>query len=86
LEVCPSCNIQTIIFNSFAEHPIDYLLKRGVSLSINTDARTLTNVSLTEEYQKLVSTFDWGIEEIQKCNLNALKKSFLTEGKPVLSL
>jgi adenosine deaminase len=77
LEICPTCNIQTDVFNSIEEHPIDYLFKKGVSLSINTDARTLTNVSLTEEYQKLINIFNWGLEEIRQCNLNAINRSFL---------
>lgn len=77
LEICPTCNIQTDVFNSIEEHPIDYLFKKGVSLSINTDARTLTNVSLTEEYQKLINIFNWGLEETRQCNLNAINHSFL---------
>jgi adenosine deaminase len=79
LEICPSCNIQTDIFNSFEEHPINYLFQRGVSLSINTDARTLTNISLTEEYQKLIVNFNWGLKEIKHCNLDAICNSFIDD-------
>jgi adenosine deaminase len=77
LEICPTCNIQTDVFNSFEDHPIDYLCRRGVSLSVNTDARTLTNITLTEEYQKLIETFNWGLEEVKQCNLNAIDQSFI---------
>jgi adenosine deaminase len=49
LEICPSCNIQTNVFKTFEYHPIDYLYKSGANVSINTDARTLVNISLTEE-------------------------------------
>jgi adenosine deaminase len=79
LEICPSCNIQTDVFKSFEDHPIDYFYKRGVSLSINTDARTLVNISLTEEYKKLISTFNWNLEDLKQCNLNAVKHSFIPE-------
>ena len=79
LEICPSCNIQTDIFKSFEQHPVNYLFKSGVSLSINTDARTLVNVSLTDEYQKLINTFSWGLEELKQCNLNAVEHSFIKE-------
>lgn len=77
LEICPTCNIQTDVFKSFEDHPVDYLLKRGVSLSINTDARTTTNITLTEEYRKLVNIFNWGLEELKQCNLNAVEHSFI---------
>ncbi len=77
LEICPTCNIQTDIFKSYKDHPVDYLYKRGVSVSINTDARTLVNISLSEEYQKLINTFNWGLEELKQCNLNAIVHSFL---------
>ena len=77
LEICPSCNVQTDVFKIYQDHPVDYLYNRGVSVSINTDARTLVNISLTEEYQKLINTFNWGLEELKQCNLNAIEHSFL---------
>lgn len=79
LEVCPTCNIQTNIFNEYKNHPINFLYNSGVSLGVNTDGRTLANVSLSEEYQKLINTFSWEAEHLMKCNLNAISKAFLSE-------
>ena len=79
LEVCPTCNIQTNIFNQYKNHPINFLYNSGVSLGINTDGRTLANVSLSEEYKNLISTFNWGAEHLMKCNLNAISKAFIPE-------
>ena len=79
LEICPTCNIQTNIFNEYKNHPINFLYNSGVSLGINTDGRTLANVSLSEEYKNLISTFNWGVEHLRKCNLNAISKAFLSE-------
>ena len=42
LEVCPTSNIQTNMYETYADHPIDMLYKRGISLSVNTDTRTIT--------------------------------------------
>lgn len=81
LEVCPTCNIQTNIFNQYNNHPINFLYNSGVSLGINTDGRTLANVSLSEEYKNLISTFNWGAEHLRKCNLNAISKAFLSESE-----
>ena len=33
---------------------------RGISLGISTDTRTVTDVTLTQEYQRLNETFGWG--------------------------
>jgi adenosine deaminase len=79
LEICPSCNVQIGICGSYAEHPIDRLYRAGVSLGINTDARTLTRVTLSEEYEKLHETFGWGPEHFRQCNLNALAAAFADE-------
>jgi len=81
LEICPTCNIQTNIFNQYKNHPINFLYNSGVSLSVNTDGRTLANVSLSEEYKNLISTFNWGAEHLMKCNLNAISTAFLSESE-----
>jgi adenosine deaminase len=79
LEVCPTCNIQTNVFNEYKNHTVDFLYNSGVSVGINTDGRTLANVSLSEEYKNLINVFDWGIEHLMTCNLNAISKAFLPE-------
>ena len=52
--MCPTSNIKTKTFESLKEHPINKLFKRNVSLSINSDGRTISDVNLNEEYQSLV--------------------------------
>lgn len=79
LEVCPSSNVQTGIFESIADHNIDRIYRRGNSLSVNTDGRTISNVSLEEEYTSLHKYFDWQKEHFMKCNLYALDAAFCDE-------
>jgi adenosine deaminase len=81
LEICATCNIQTNIFDKYYEHPVNYLYDSGVSLSINTDGRTLANVSLSKEYSNLINAFGWGTEHFMKCNLNAITKAFLPQAE-----
>lgn len=78
LEICPTCNIQTNVFNQYRDHPINILYNSGVSVGINTDARSLVNISLTEEYLKLVNIFGWGIKHFYDCNINALSSAFIS--------
>jgi adenosine deaminase len=81
LEVCPSCNIQTDVYDKYGDHPVDKLLRQGVSVGINTDARSLVNVSLAKEYDRLQEAFGWGLEEFLSCNLSALSQAFLSQEK-----
>jgi adenosine deaminase len=80
LEVCPSCNVQTDIFDTYADHPIDTFYRAGIPLSVNTDARTLVNVTLSQEYAKLHETFGWDTEDFYQCNRNGLKAAFVEDG------
>jgi adenosine deaminase len=79
LEVCPSSNVQTRAVRSYAEHPVDKLLRSGVSLGINTDTRTITNITLNEEYALLREHFGWSDDEFLTCNRAALRAAFLDE-------
>jgi len=79
LEVCPTSNIQTNIFPAIEEHAADKIYRHGVSMSINTDARTVTPVTLSGEYNKLQNTFHWTNEHFLRCNLEGIRHSFTTE-------
>jgi adenosine deaminase len=47
-------------------------------MSINTDARTISNVTLADEYKLLERIFNWNKEHFRKCNLEAIDHSFAT--------
>lgn len=79
LEACPTCNVQTDCYDTYADHPIDRLYRAGVSIGVNTDTRTISNITLSQEYEKLHQTFGWGPEDFYNCNRNALKAAFIPE-------
>jgi adenosine deaminase len=81
LEICPSCNIQTDVFEEYSDHPINALYDSGVSVGVNTDSRALTDISLTDEYVKLANVFDWGIDHFYKCNMNSLAHAFISDNE-----
>ncbi|MDO6432246.1 adenosine deaminase [Flavitalea sp. BT771] len=76
LEICPSSNLQTNIYNSLGDHPIHRLYKAGVSLSINTDAYTISNTTLNREYQLVMAQFHWSKQQLLTCNLEAIDHAF----------
>jgi adenosine deaminase len=79
LEVCPTSNLQTGIKQEFAEHAVDELYRAGVPLSINTDTRTITNITLTEEYRNLEQHFGWTDADLAACNQAAINAAFVDE-------
>jgi adenosine deaminase len=79
LEICPSSNVQTRVVEEYRHHPVDRMLRIGLSLGINTDARTITNITLNEEYARLRQHFGWGNPEFAACNRAALDAAFLDE-------
>ncbi len=79
LELCPTSNIQINLYNTYADHPIDNFYKWGLSIGINTDTRTIANVTLTQEYEKLHTVFGWDQQHFLNCNLHAIHASFLPE-------
>jgi len=79
LEICLTSNIKTKTFKSFNDHPINEISESLISLSINTDGRTISNTNLSKEYTILSKKFNWSIEKILECNLNAIDHSFTTK-------
>jgi adenosine deaminase len=76
LEVCPSSNVQTDLCDTYADHPIDALYRRGVSLGVSTDCRAVTDITLEREYARLQETFAWSDDDLRRCNHAALAASF----------
>jgi len=79
LEVCPTSNVQTGISEEIAEHAVDKLYREGVPLSINTDTRTITNITLTEEYRNLQEHFGWTPADLLACNQAAIDAAFVQD-------
>lgn len=81
LEVCPTSNIQVNVFDTIQDHPANKIYNHGVSMSINTDARTISDTTLAKEYQLLERIFDWKKQHFLHCNLEAIKHAFISENK-----
>ena len=60
-----------------ASHPIGLLRSLGFRVTVNTDNRLMSNVSMTSEMNSLHETFDWGLSDLQWLTINALKSAFL---------
>ena len=81
LEVCPTSNIALCVFPDYAQHPLRKLWDAGILLTVNSDDPPMFNTSLNQEYQVLIDHFGFGLPELEKVSLNALKASFLSDGE-----
>lgn len=79
LEICPTSNVQTNVVENITNHPLQKLQQAGISIGINTDGRTISNTTLTREYQLIVDHFAWTKEDFLKCNLASLEYAFADE-------
>lgn len=78
LEVCPTSNIQTNVIETYKDHPIKKLFENHILVTVNTDNRTVSNITLTEEYNKLKETFNFSLLDFRRMNLDAIYGAFLT--------
>ena len=76
LEVCPTSNICTSIYDKVDEMPIKLFMDNDINITINTDDPAICNTSLKEELKKIAMAFNLTYEDILKFEVNAVNASF----------
>ena len=79
LDLCPTSNWQAGIVPSVADHPLARLDRVGVSVTLNTDDTTVSDITLSEEYQKAVTTIGLTVPELWAMDRRALDVAFADE-------
>jgi adenosine deaminase len=77
LELCPSSNVDTGAVPSLEEHPIRHFMEQRFRVTVNTDNRLMSDVTLSEEFRRLSRTFALTLEDVEKLTLNAMKSAFV---------
>jgi adenosine deaminase len=77
LEMCPTSNVHTGAATSLAEHPIGLLARLRFRVTVNTDNRLMSDVSMTGEMAALADTFGYGWADLQWFTVNAMKSAFI---------
>ncbi len=76
LDLCPTSNVQSGIVADLAHHPLAALHRAGVSVTISTDDRTVSDTTLTEEIGRSADALGLGRPEVAKIALNAFRRGF----------
>jgi adenosine deaminase len=76
LEMCPTSNVQTGAAPSIALHPLRVLRQLSFRVTVNTDNRLMSQVTLSSEFYRLVGEFGYGWSDIEWLTINAMKSAF----------
>jgi adenosine deaminase len=86
LDVCPTSNVQASIYPTLASFPIPTLLAHGVPLTLSTDDRTVSDLTLVREYDRANDVTGVSVAEIWRMNLHALDVAFLHDDETTRAL
>lgn len=78
LEMCITSNVQTKAVDSFAKHPFRFYFDYGLRVTLNTDNRLISGITLTDEYWLIVKEYGFTLEELRVVILNGFNSSFLS--------
>ena len=76
LEMCPTSNVQTKAVNSFDAHPILDFHRDGIKVTINTDNRTVSNTTLTNECHVIKENFEIDLDTYKNIYFNSVDAAF----------
>jgi adenosine deaminase len=76
LEMCPTSNVQTGAAPSIAQHPLRLLRQLSFRVTVNTDNRLMSQVTLSSEFHLLAEEFGYGWSDVEWLTINAMKSAF----------
>jgi adenosine deaminase len=80
LDLCPTSNVQAGIVDSVDAHPLAELHRAGVPVTLSTDDSTVSNVTLSDEYERAVTRIGLTLPELWAIDRHALSVAFADDG------
>jgi adenosine deaminase len=77
LEICMTSNVHTGAVRSLDEHPFAILYKYKFRVTLNTDDRLMSGITLTDEYEAANKKFGLRFDDLEKLTINAMKSAFI---------
>ncbi len=77
VEMCITSNVQTKAVETFEDHPAKFYFDLGLRVTLNTDNRLISNVTLTDEYMIAIEKLKFTANDIKYIVLNGFKSAFL---------
>ncbi len=76
LDMAPTSNAQTKAVRRLEDHPLKRYYEQGIKTTISTDSRTVSDITLTHEYEIAVSVLGCTRDQVWAMNLQALDGGF----------
>jgi adenosine deaminase len=76
LDMAPTSNAQTKAVRRLEDHPLKRFYEQGIKVTISTDSRTVSDITLTQEFQTVARVLGCSREQIWAMNLQALEGGF----------
>ena len=76
LDMAPTSNAQTKAVRRLEEHPLKRFYEQGIKVTISTDSRTVSDITLTQEFRTAVRVLGCSREQVWAMNLQALDGGF----------
>ncbi|MFV1969636.1 MAG: adenosine deaminase [Acidimicrobiia bacterium] len=76
LEVAITSNLHTGSWTAAPEHPFGALYAAGFNVSINTDNRLMSGISMSDEYALAATAFGLSTGDLNEITVNAIKAGF----------
>jgi len=80
-EVCLTSNFQSGVVHQLAHHPLVDMLDVGLNATINTDDPTVSNVTLSDEFQIAVDVLGLGYPDLRNAIITAARGAFLPDNR-----
>ena len=77
LELCPTSNVHSGAAPSIADHPIGLLADLRFRVTVNTDNRLMSAITLSRELANVAEAFGLGWDRLEWLTINAMKSAFL---------
>lgn len=76
LEICLTSNLHTGAVRSLQDHPFGVYHRYKFRVTLNTDNRLMSNITLTDEFQKASEAFGLDLADLEKITINGMKSAF----------
>ena len=76
LDMAPTSNAHTKAVRRLEDHPLRRFHEQGIKVTISTDSRTVSDITLTREYQSVARVLGCSRDEIFAMNIQALDGGF----------
>lgn len=76
IEACPTSNLHTGAVETLAAHPVERFRRLGFAVTINTDNRLMSDVTMSSELATVAAAFDWDVDDAMAVTHTALAAAF----------